>query len=82
MLFLGRDRFDWVFDTSGTGHEVNNRINLNEGFLVPVVNSDLSSTASDGGHLRQLKFSHFGGCIRGQEKSWSNEEEGSQEEGC
>jgi hypothetical protein len=27
-------------------------------------------------------FGFFGGCIRGQEESWSNEEEGSQEEGC
>jgi hypothetical protein len=27
-------------------------------------------------------FGFFGGCIRGQEESWSNQEEGSQEEGC
>ena len=45
-------------------------------FKYRLLDMDRSSTASDVRSVRQL-ISLFGGCIRGQEKSWGNEEEGS-----
>ena len=45
-------------------------------FKYRLLDIDRSSTASDVRSVRQL-ISLFGGCIRGQEKSCSNEEEGS-----
>ena len=45
-------------------------------FKYRLLDIDRSSTASDVRSVRQL-ISLFGGCIRGQEKSWGNEEEGS-----
>ena len=50
-------------------------------FKYRLLDIDRSSTASDVRSVRQPIVSLFGGCIRGQEKSWGNEEEGSQE-GC
>ena len=46
-------------------------------FKYRLLDIDRSSTASDVRSVRQPIVSHFGGCIRGQEKSWGNEEEGS-----
>ena len=46
-------------------------------FKYRLLDIDRSSTASDDRSVRRLIISLFGGCIRGQEKSWGNEEEGS-----
>ena len=46
-------------------------------FKYRLLDIDRSSTASDVRSVRRLIISLFGGCIRGQEKSWGNEEEGS-----
>ncbi len=46
-------------------------------FKYRLLDMDRSSTASDVRSVRRLIISLFGGCIRGQEKSWGNEEEGS-----
>ena len=46
-------------------------------FKYRLLDIDRSSTASDVRSVRRLIISLFGGCIRGQEKSCSNEEEGS-----
>ena len=62
-------------------HDVNSQTISTEGFLYWLLDMDRSSTASDVRSVRQLRISLFGGFISGQEKSWGNEEEGSQE-GC
>ena len=46
-------------------------------FKYRLLDIDRSSTASDDRSVRRLIISLFGGYIRGQEKSWGNEEEGS-----
>jgi len=56
--------------------------NLRRTFCIGYRSQCPSSAASDASICGNLVFGFFGGCIRGQEESWSNEEEGSQEEGC
>jgi hypothetical protein len=65
-----------------TGHEARSTVLLRRTFCIGCREQDscllLRRRAPCGNHV----FGFFGGCIRGQEESWSNQEEGSQEEGC
>lgn len=71
LVCLGA-RFVEKMDTTSPDRKFRQRV-----FKYRLLDIDRSSTASDVRSVRQLKISLFGGYIRGQEKSCSNEEEGS-----